>query len=362
MKKQMLLIILLVTCITSFVSAQEAEVTPEVPFATIQPPTIITQLPEDARAAACNAYQRQNFEPYVVRRGDTLGRLLADQTAATVTQVAALNCIDDPNALPVGSVIFLPVRGESVTPPAATGDPAAIIGFAASSETVVNTDSVTFTWTGTGDAAYFFACPPDRDDPCSRPSSADPLPVEGTVTIGGFSYTGTFRYGLEVVGAGDPAQETVSVEVTCAQEWLGEVGALPLCAEEPALTVYAAWQPFEHGMMFWFSDVGLMYIFSDDGTFRVYTDNYIEGQPDPSDVAPEGLQTPTRGFGLLWASLGGADSGLGWATAPELGFDSARQPAGRISYTTYLQGPYERVYAITELPNADVGYWTTITG
>lgn len=360
MKTLSLILILLFVAVGS-VSAQTV-VTPEVPFTTLQPPTVITQLPQDARAPACNAYQHPNFSPYIVRAGDTLAGLLADLPAMTVTEVAALNCIDDPDALPVGSVVFLPRRHSENGAPGMTSDPAAIIGFAASAEQVINSDPVTFTWTGTGHAAYFFACPPDPDADCTRPATATALPVEGSMTLDGFSYTGTFRYGLEIVGTGDPASEVVSVDVLCAQEWLGGVGALPLCPEEPPRTVFAAWQAFEHGAMIWFSDTQQIAVMSEDGTFRYYADTYVDGQPDPGDRPPEGLLTPVRGFGLLWKALGGVNSGLGWATVAEVGFDSARQPAGRVSYTTYVQGPDKLVYAMTELPNSEVGYWTTVAG
>ena len=68
----------------------------------------VTPDPNDARAASCSASTLPDFVPYVVRPGDTLGGLIAGQTSVTVTQLAALNCLDDPDALPVGAVIWLP--------------------------------------------------------------------------------------------------------------------------------------------------------------------------------------------------------------------------------------------------------------
>ncbi|MBK8024279.1 MAG: hypothetical protein IPK19_23315 [Chloroflexi bacterium] len=58
----------------------------------------------------------------------------------------------------------------------------------------------------------------------------------------------------------------------------------------------------------------------------------------------------------------GGEEGLGWATAAEQGFDSARQPAGRLSYTTYVLAADEAVYAITELPDAEIGFWSVVLG
>jgi hypothetical protein len=51
---------------------------------------------------------------------------------------------------------------------------------------------------------------------------------------------------------------------------------------------------------------------------------------------------------------------LGWALEEEIGFDSARQAAGRQSYTTYIQGPGATVYAVTLVPNTDGGYWVQV--
>ncbi len=165
-----------------------------------------------------------------------------------------------------------------------------------------------------------------------------------------------------MVAADSSVSQNVSVDVTCAQEWLGGVGASPRCPEDPARSIYAVWQPFEHGVMIWFSDVKQIYVMSDDGQFRVYEDQYVEGMPDPHEQAPNGLLTPVRGFGLLWELLGGADNPLGWAVAHEVGYDGARQAAGHTSYTTYLLAPNDIVYAITQIPGQEVGYWAQVAG
>jgi hypothetical protein len=142
------------------------------------------------------------------------------------------------------------------------------------------------------------------------------------------------------------------------------VGTSPTCPEDPARTVTAVWQPFQGGVMMWFSDTHQIYVMTNaDGRVSVFNDPYVEGMADPTAVAPEGLLTPTRGFGQIWQALGGAEgSGLGWAMTAETGFDSARQPAGRTSYTTYVQGPGATVYAITEVPGLEGGYWTQVAG
>src|SRR5690606_28547912 len=105
--------------------AQE-QVTPVVPFTTPAPLVQVTPNANDARAASCAAYTLPDFQPHVVREGETLAALTADASAVTVTQLAALNCLDDPDALPVGAVIWLPAP-PAVDEISATADTEAMI-------------------------------------------------------------------------------------------------------------------------------------------------------------------------------------------------------------------------------------------
>ncbi|MBI1256816.1 MAG: LysM peptidoglycan-binding domain-containing protein [Chloroflexi bacterium] len=377
MKRLLFALLLALTTGVLTALAQESA-TPEVPFA--NPVALVTVTPDanDARAAACSAATIPEFAPYVVRPGDTLASLSAGQTAVTVAQLAALNCVDDPDALPVGAVIWLPrlpvtealsatpeataeatatVTAEATAEATAESQSAAIESFAASAATLNNSDPVTLRWSAAGSSAYVYACPVAT---CVRPANAQPVPLSGSVTLTGFQAAGSYRYRLDVEGAGGPVTQDVSLEVACAQDWLGGIGASPLCPQDPARTVYAVWQPFQHGVMIWFSDSKQIYVMSADGQVVAYVDQYVDGQPDPGEKAPNGLLTPVRGFGALWEALGGADSPLGWAQAKEVGYDAARQAAGRTSYTTYIAGPGSTVYAVTQLPGATVGYWAQV--
>ncbi len=71
-------------------------------------PTPLPPKPEDPRPALCAAPYQENWKAYVVKAGDTLAALMQGSHDFSVTQAAALNCIDDPMALPVGSVVWLP--------------------------------------------------------------------------------------------------------------------------------------------------------------------------------------------------------------------------------------------------------------
>ncbi len=111
-----LLFALLCLLLTGTAWAQQ-QVTPIIPFSTPAPLIQVTPDANDARAASCAAPMLPHFVPYVVRAGDRLGDLIADSTAITVTQLAVLNCLDDPDALPIGATIWLP--GAASTPEAA---------------------------------------------------------------------------------------------------------------------------------------------------------------------------------------------------------------------------------------------------
>src|SRR5690606_27397003 len=113
--------------------------------------------------------------------------------------------------------------------------------------------------------------------------------------------------------------------------------------------------PFEGGVMLWFSDTQQIWVMTNsDHRVQVFEDTYIEGEPNPTGNAPDERYTPERGFGKVWQGLGGPEkSTLGWALAPETGFDSARQSAGSRSYTTYIQGPGETIYAVTLIPQLE---------
>ncbi|MDZ4767708.1 MAG: hypothetical protein SGJ24_01150 [Chloroflexota bacterium] len=273
--------VVIVLCNAFATRAQDA--TPAVPFADTPPPRLVIQLENDARAATCSAFQRDAFASYFVRAGDTLAALLRDTPDYTPTQIAVLNCIDDPAALPVGAAIFLPAHigaGDQGVPPR---DPLALLGLAR------------------------------------------------------FQLTNT-----------------------CAHDWIDGIGAAPRCPDEPARAIYAVYQPFSEGGMIWFSDTRQIVVLLEDRTFRIFEDGYQEGMPESVLIPPPGMSAPVRGFRLVWDALGGAQGDLGWATLPEQGFDSARQAAGRLSYTTYIAATGGTL-ALTELPDSTVGFWSAVS-
>ena len=77
-------------------------------------------------------------------------------------------------------------------------------------------------------------------------------------------------------------------------------------------TTKAAYQPFEHGMMFWLIDMGMVYILYYDGTWQTQTDTFI-GEISMDVQAPVGFYQPQGGFGAIWQNLPGVAGDLGWA-------------------------------------------------
>jgi hypothetical protein len=335
------------------------------------------QVGSDARLGTCTAPTLPDFVPYIVRAGDRLGDLLTGVDNLTATQLAVLNCLDDPSALPVGATIWVPrptAAGTAVQPdatgevpaeaPVAAADMAEITRLEADSETVLNQEGVTFSWAATGAQAYFYPCPTDPDVECSRPAQAQVMPLSDALLVHDFPYAGPARFRLEVVGGDQRVTQDITISVECSQQSLGLVSGFQSCPELPPLAAFGVWQPFENGVMMYFADSKEIYVMTNaDNRVQVFPDTFVEGMADAIyDDIPEGRFAARRGFGIVWNQLGGPGSPLGWALAEEIGFDTARQPAGRVSYSTYIKGPGDVVYAVTLVPDTDAGYWTQIKG
>ena len=315
--------------------------------------------PNDARLASCAAPTSRGFLPYIVRAGDRLDLLLAGVDNFTTAQIAALNCLDDPYVLPPGAVIWLPasvfLQPEATDVPADT--PLGITSLTADARD--NQSGVTVTWLAVGEAIYLYPCANGAESACVRPRNAVELPPAGTLEIAPFPYAGDYTYRLEVWNGDAAETQDVTFTITCAQSWIGAVESR-LCPTDPPIAVTAVYQPFEHGAMIWFSDTLEIYVLTGDGRVRVYEDIFREGMSEPGEGAPEGLFTPIRGFGQIWRRLNEAGIELGWATGQEAAYDSARQYAGRTSYTTYILAPEADVFAVTLIPGMEQGYWSLI--
>lgn len=105
-------------------------------------------------------------------------------------------------------------------------------------------------------------------------------------------------------------------------------GAVLGCPRTEAITVNAAQQPFENGLMLWREDDNVIYGLRPDQTWFFTGDTWRDGldlSEDPALVPPNGLYQPVRGFGKVWRERPGLREALGWATAEEQGFTAVIQ-------------------------------------
>ncbi len=137
----------------------------------------------------------------------------------------------------------------------------------------------------------------------------------------------------------------------CADSWFAPVPTSS-CPDGPAQKTPAAAEPFERGWMIWIKNGGLYLVLIDGGdSHRVFDIVYdpltIAGDTSASFAPPQGLFAPVSGFGLVWrgdaAQTAGRDypARLGWATAPEFGFETTWQCGhGMVPHwSCYLTGP-----------------------
>jgi len=109
------------------------------------------------------------------------------------------------------------------------------------------------------------------------------------------------------------------------------------CPTAKAAVIWAAWEPFQRGNMFWRNDLDWTYALEQRNGTDTGFGNWSTGKdawkwdesfPEGRGLTPPpGLLEPVRGFGYAWYNfLSGPDSALGWATSQEKGFCANLQP------------------------------------
>jgi len=129
------------------------------------------------------------------------------------------------------------------------------------------------------------------------------------------------------------------------------------CPTAKAAVIWAAWEPFQRGNMFWRSDLDWTHaLHQRNGTDTALGDwstgkdawKWDESFPDGRGLTPPpGLLEPVRGFGYAWYNfLGGPDGALGWATSQEKGFCANLQPFenGVIFHSSTVQYCQDQMY------------------
>lgn len=225
-----------------------------------------------------------------------------------------------------------------------TFEPGALIDwFRATPETIDPGDPITLSWSSQGDTATIYAL--TQGGVLGEWWEVEP---EGELTVTtGDSIRNSASYIL-YVGQGELLDSaTASVTVRCTAEWFFSP-APEICPQDAALASAAAQQRFEHGVMIWLGAQDRILVLYGDGAgpaYEIVTDAWQSGMPesDPAIEPPAGLYQPVRGFGLVWR---GESSGysvrerLGWALAPEQGYDALWQCDSPAKYTTcFVSGP-----------------------
>jgi hypothetical protein len=165
-----------------------------------------------------------------------------------------------------------------------------------------------------------------------------------------------------------PKTAQVSVALKCQLTWF--FSAEPqagICPTEPIWS-YAAAQRFERGTMIWLEQLGRYFILDEapvePGSDRKQLHNVYDPLEIMNDSSadidpPQGLFAPQSGFGLVWRgdvdSSPGFRQSLGWALAPEFGYeavfqcDDALPSGGRSWQSCFLRGPGGEILALHPL-------------
>ncbi len=192
---------------------------------------------------------------------------------------------------------------------------------------------ITFAWSAEGVSARLFSG--------TRRRMQDwwVVPLSGTLTV---EARGTVyrdpAFTLEVCDSDDwfaassrKAVQSVGIEWACNPEYFF-APAPERCPVGPAIFSPAAEQRFEGGRMIWLEAVDAIYVFYDEpppgseGAQR-FRDAWTPAEPDsdPTILPPAGLYQPVRGFGKVWREFPRVRERLGWALAPEQGFEGVLQ-------------------------------------
>jgi hypothetical protein len=218
---------------------------------------------------------------------------------------------------------------QCATPTPATPSAPVILSFTADRTAIVQGESVDLTWRATGGTEAHICWVTHEAIMACVPGPVDPDGGTETVTPTAPGRPGVADFVLTVKNSAGAAEAHVDVTIACAEDPLPALADQQLFRNCPYGTVVgnAAYQAFGGGDMIWLEGNSTIYVLYADGRYESYADDFHEGDPesDPSITPPEGLLQPVRGFGLVWRTNPAVRDGLGWALAPEEGFQGWSQ-------------------------------------
>jgi hypothetical protein len=325
--------------------------------------TNIDQIPNQSTMVASFAATETRAAEMVTPFNPTDPTVTAASGEATDTRAAASSgsATDTPAPLIPTSTTFVEARLYSFDVTPRSADPG---------------DTVTLNWSASGESATI--CPSARYVLfTSGDCRAVPLSGSMDFTIpseaAGFSYV-SFLLTVASTGSPTPAVQEISVALKCQLTWFFSDEPLAgVCPTEP-ISTYAAAQSFERGKMIWLEQPGHYIILEEALMFEGEERKHIYHIYDPLEIVgdtsgdvhpPDGLFAPVSGFGLVWrgdvSSSPGFRETLGWALAPEVGYDAVfqcddAQPSGGRSWQScYLKGPQGEIIFFHPL-----GGWTLL--
>jgi hypothetical protein len=236
---------------------------------------------------------------------------------------------EGPTATPTGEVPTSTPVSEETSPTMTPSSTPAILSFTSDRTTIVQGESVDLTWWATGGTEAHICWVTHEAIMACVPGPVDPDGGTETVMPTAPGRPGVADIVLTVKNSAGAAEAHVDVTIACVEDPLPTLEDQQLFGNCPYGTVVgnAAYQAFGGGYMIWLEGSSTIYVLYADGRYESYADNFREGDPesDPSIVPPEGLLQPVRGFGLVWRTYPAVRDGLGWALAPEEGFQGWSQ-------------------------------------
>ena len=211
-----------------------------------------------------------------------------------------------------------------------------VLSFRAQTDPVDPGDTVTVFWDTVGATSVVLY----KMWPSGQISAAGiELPISGTYDYQLSEYDQNWASFLLYASdeAGNQAQATVEVSIRCTYRWFLSPPPEDICPTEP-LDSPAAQQHFEHGVMIWVEKEDAVYVLYGQPLYTThwtrFEDLWEEGEPEQDDsiTAPEGLQQPRRGFGLVWREQPQVREQLGWAIAGEKAYTTVLQLTTRYKY------------------------------
>lgn len=310
-----LTVIVLATALTTVSLACQAVTGPE---PTSEPP------PAQPTATSQSAAEVPTMEP-------------APTATPTATETLAQPTTAPPTETPTETPTVPPT---SPPPPTATQEPVAelaILSFTVDVEDIAAGKRLTFSWQTTGAVrATIWSGTSQRFPPGWDVSPNGTHVAELTTTY----YSNPMMTLVAYDSADNQVSQAVQVEWPCTYTYFFET-SFTACPLYEASNTWAAEQAFEHGRMIWLEEISgedftlqkVLLVFFADGKYAQFQDTWTEEEPenDPSLTPPDGKYQPIRGFGKIWRENESVRNGLGWALAPEQGFDTTWQQQMRES-------------------------------